>query len=78
MQGCALSLAFIMRHKATRKYLIVFVHLFTSQVNWDEHCMNVSNAMQHVMKACQCDSKAVTPDQLQVRLVCLVACGFGR
>jgi len=28
--------------------------------------MNVSNAMHQVMKACQCDSKAVPPDQLQV------------
>ncbi|XP_068742847.1 mediator of RNA polymerase II transcription subunit 24-like isoform X2 [Montipora capricornis] len=36
-----------------------------SQVNWDEHCMNVSNAMHQVMKAFQCDSKAVPPDQLQ-------------
>ena len=40
--------------------------MFPSQVNWDEHCLNVSNAMHQVMKACQCDSKAVPPDQLQV------------
>ncbi|XP_073238709.1 mediator of RNA polymerase II transcription subunit 24-like [Porites lutea] len=34
-----------------------------SQVNWDEHCVNVANAMHHVMKACQWESKAVTPDR---------------
>ena len=42
--------------------------LFVSQVNWDEHCVNVANAMHHVMKACQWESKAATPDpdELQV------------
>ncbi|KAJ7336610.1 Mediator of RNA polymerase II transcription subunit 24 [Desmophyllum pertusum] len=36
-----------------------------SQANWDEHCMNVSSALHHVLKAWQCDTKAVPPDQLQ-------------
>jgi len=36
-----------------------------SQANWDEHCMNVSSALHHVLKAWQCDSKAVPPEQLQ-------------
>ena len=42
--------------------------LLVSQVNWDEHCVNVANAMHHVMKACQWEAKAVTPDhdELQV------------
>ncbi|KAL9983787.1 hypothetical protein ACROYT_G006017 [Oculina patagonica] len=36
-----------------------------SQANWDEHCMNVSNALHHVLKAWQCNSQAVPPEQLQ-------------
>jgi len=30
--------------------------------------MNVSSALHHVLKAWQCDSKAVPPEQLQVTL----------
>lgn len=44
----------------------MFLYLFRSQANWDEHCMNVSSALHHVLKAWQCDSKAVPPEQLQV------------
>ena len=47
----------------------MFLYLFRSQANWDEHCMNVSSALHHVLKAWQCDSKAVPPEQLQVTLV---------
>lgn len=46
----------------------MFLYLFRSQANWDEHCTNVSSALHHVLKAWQCDSKAVPPEQLQVTL----------
>ena len=52
--------------------LSIFMYLFPSQANWDEHCMNVSSALHHVLKAWQCDTKAVPPDQLQVMLVHLM------